>query len=90
MQHNLSSNTYPREGQVSLREAREQKGLSAAEVGAIVGVSTGMIYAYEKMAATPKPSIKKRIADLYGYPVAALSFKTKEYNRKYAKGGGLD
>ena len=73
-----------------MREAREQKGLSAAEVGALVGVRTGMIYAYEKMAATPKPSIKKRIADLYGYPVAALSFKMKEYNRKYVKGGGLD
>lgn len=67
---------------VSLREAREQKGLSAAEAAKIAGVCTSMIYAYERMHATPKPRIKKKLADLYGYKISDLAFKEKTYRKR--------
>jgi transcriptional regulator with XRE-family HTH domain len=55
-----------------LREAREFTGLSREKVAAEIGVSSKTIERWENGLSPVKRYRLKRLADIYGVPVAAL------------------
>ena len=52
-----------------LREAREARGLAAAALAEIVGVSPAAISQYENGAQSPRPEVMQAIADKLSLPV---------------------
>jgi transcriptional regulator with XRE-family HTH domain len=49
-----------------LRELRRKRGLSAAALGALVGVSDRQIYRYEWGASRPPEDVLRRLAEQLG------------------------
>lgn len=54
---------------MNLKERREALGLSAADVGKLVGVSAVSIWHYENGGYKPKYPTNQKLADLYGCTV---------------------
>ncbi len=62
-----------------LREAREARGLSAATLAEVVGVSRQVVSQYENSDASPHPEKLFRIAGCLNMPVAFFTQPAREY-----------
>ena len=77
-----------RTGNSILRQAREAKGLSQAEVGIKLGITSAAVGHYEKGIAKPPFERAKKLARMLGIDVAAIQVSSRAQRRSRAEGGG--
>lgn len=66
--------SIPENMRVSLKTAREIKGLKQSEAAALIGVSTDTLGNYERGKSYPDIPILRRIEEAYGVPYDRLIF----------------
>ena len=77
-----------RTGNGILRQAREAKGMSQAEVGIKLGITSAAVGHYEKGIAKPPFERAKKLARMLGIDVAAIQVSSRAQRRSRAEGGG--
>ena len=64
----------PKDMRVSLKQARELKGLKQAEAAEKIGISTDTLGNYERGKSYPDIPILRKIEEVYGIPYDRLIF----------------
>lgn len=64
----------PNEMKLSLKTAREIKGLKQAEAAELIGVSTDTLGNYERGKSYPDIPVLRKIEEVYGVPYDRLIF----------------
>lgn len=66
---------------VSLKTARELKGLKQAEAAKLIGVSADTLGNYERGKSYPDIPILRKIEEVYGVPYNRLIFLPLDYDK---------
>lgn len=64
----------PQNMRVSLKNAREIKGLKQAEAAELIGISTDTLGNYERGKSYPDIPVLRKIEEVYGVPYDQLIF----------------
>ena len=71
----------PEDMRLSLKMARELKGLKQNEAAALIGVSPDTLGNYEKGKSYPDIPVLRRIEDVYGVPYNRLIFLPLDFGK---------
>lgn len=66
---------------VSLKTARELKGLKQSEAAKMIGVSTDTLGNYERGKSYPDIPVLRKIEEVYGIPYNRLIFLPLDYDK---------
>lgn len=66
---------------VSLKTARELKGLKQTEAAKLIGVSTDTLGNYERGKSYPDIPVLRKIEEVYGVPYNRLIFLPLDYDK---------
>lgn len=66
---------------VSLKTARELRGLKQAEAARLIGVSTDTLGNYERGKSYPDIPVLRKIESVYGIPYSRLIFLPLDYDK---------
>lgn len=66
---------------VTLKQARELKGLKQYEAAKLIGVSVDTLGNYERGKSYPDVPVIRKIEDVYGVPYARLIFLPLDYDK---------
>lgn len=66
---------------VSLKTARELKGLKQTEAAKLIGVSTDTLGNYERGKSYPDIPVLRKIEEVYGVPYDRLIFLPLDYDK---------
>ena len=66
---------------VSLKNARELKGLRQAEAAKALGISVDTLSNYERGKSYPDIPVLRKIEELYGFPYSQLIFLPLDYDK---------
>lgn len=66
---------------VSLKTARELRGLKQAEAASLIGVSVDTLGNYERGKSYPDIPVLRKIESVYGIPYSRLIFLPLDYDK---------
>ena len=66
---------------VSLKTAREIKGLKQSEAAKLIGVSTDTLGNYERGKSYPDIPVLRKIEEVYGVPYSRIIFLPLDYDK---------
>ncbi|MBE3576918.1 MAG: helix-turn-helix transcriptional regulator [Limnochordales bacterium] len=67
--------------QVTLRQARRERGLTQLQLAELVGVSRQLIQAIEAGKRTPSLGVASRLSSVLGLPMEAIASATMAHHR---------